>query len=117
MSAQYILSTLVLKPWNFFSDINITYLGFQGCILTVDYAKHVNSWDSLGLTYCNTVPCFNLKFISLFLHFGFNRLQAIYVALYNLICRSGSGKKGYFRWKEDICGFIEKHWATLLPRK
>lgn len=23
----------------------------------------------------------------------------------------------YFRWKEDICGFIERHWDDLIPQK
>ncbi|XP_013015318.1 cysteine-rich protein 2-binding protein isoform X2 [Cavia porcellus] len=35
------------------------------------------------------------------------------LAMYNLSLE-GSGRQGYFRWKEDICAFIEKHWAFLL---
>lgn len=38
-----------------------------------------------------------------------NWLQVVYLALYNLIC-GGSGRKGYFRWKDDLCQFIEQHW-------
>ena len=38
-----------------------------------------------------------------------NWLQVVYLALYNLICR-GSGRKGYFRWKDDLCQFIEQNW-------
>ncbi|KAK7930320.1 hypothetical protein WMY93_006715 [Mugilogobius chulae] len=26
----------------------------------------------------------------------------------------GSGRQGYFRWKEDICAFIGRHWTFLL---
>ncbi|XP_074642134.1 cysteine-rich protein 2-binding protein-like isoform X2 [Tubulanus polymorphus] len=40
-------------------------------------------------------------------------LQAISLALYNLHLTS-TGKCGYYRWKEQICGFIEKHWSLLF---
>ncbi|XP_004635656.2 cysteine-rich protein 2-binding protein isoform X1 [Octodon degus] len=39
--------------------------------------------------------------------------QVVMLAMYNLSLE-GSGRQGYFRWKEDICAFIEKHWAFLL---
>lgn len=35
------------------------------------------------------------------------------LSLYNLQL-SGMGKYGYFRWKEHICAFIDKHWTTLF---
>ncbi|XP_028412741.1 cysteine-rich protein 2-binding protein-like [Dendronephthya gigantea] len=38
-----------------------------------------------------------------------NWLQVVYLSLYNLICR-GSGRKGYFRWRDDLCQFIEQNW-------
>ncbi|XP_048586308.1 cysteine-rich protein 2-binding protein isoform X2 [Nematostella vectensis] len=43
-------------------------------------------------------------------------MQAVYLALYNLLL-SGSGRKGYFRWKEDICQFIDRNWLLLFPYK
>ncbi|KAM9315649.1 cysteine-rich protein 2-binding protein isoform 2-T2 [Gastrophryne carolinensis] len=39
--------------------------------------------------------------------------QVVMLAMYNLSLE-GSGRQGYFRWKEDICCFIEKHWTFLL---
>ncbi|XP_018414318.1 PREDICTED: cysteine-rich protein 2-binding protein [Nanorana parkeri] len=39
--------------------------------------------------------------------------QVVMLAMYNLSLE-GSGRQGYFRWKEDICLFIEKHWNFLL---
>nr|XP_058961076.1 cysteine-rich protein 2-binding protein-like [Pocillopora verrucosa] len=43
-------------------------------------------------------------------------LQAVYLTLYNLYSTS-RGRKGYFRWREDICHFIDKHWQLLFPNK
>ncbi|CAB3978584.1 cysteine-rich 2-binding [Paramuricea clavata] len=45
-----------------------------------------------------------------------NWLQVVYLALYNLICR-GSGRKGYFRWKDDLCQFIEQNWNIFHADK
>uniref|UniRef100_UPI00358F1E8F cysteine-rich protein 2-binding protein isoform X2 n=1 Tax=Myxine glutinosa TaxID=7769 RepID=UPI00358F1E8F len=39
--------------------------------------------------------------------------QIVMLAMYNLSLES-SGRQGYFRWKEDICAFIDKHWTFLL---
>ena len=33
--------------------------------------------------------------------------------MYNLSLE-GTGRQGYFRWKEDICAFIGRHWTFLL---
>ena len=41
-----------------------------------------------------------------------NWLQVVYLALYNLIC-GGSGRRGYFRWKDDLCQFIDANWTTF----
>ncbi|XP_043839241.1 cysteine-rich protein 2-binding protein isoform X3 [Dromiciops gliroides] len=38
------------------------------------------------------------------------------LAMYNLSLE-GTGRQGYFRWKEDICAFIEKHWTFLLGNR
>ncbi|XP_041356685.1 cysteine-rich protein 2-binding protein-like [Gigantopelta aegis] len=40
-------------------------------------------------------------------------MQVVMLALYNLQL-SSSGKFGYFRWKEHICAFIDKHWSLLF---
>lgn len=40
-------------------------------------------------------------------------LQVVILALYNLPL-SSSGKNGFFRWKEHICTFIDKHWLTFF---
>ena len=45
-----------------------------------------------------------------------NWLQVVYLSLYNLICR-GSGRKGYFRWKDDLCQFIEQNWNNFHADK
>ena len=29
--------------------------------------------------------------------------------------KEGGEKKEYFRWNEDICGFIRTHWNKLMP--
>lgn len=42
--------------------------------------------------------------------------QVVVLAMYNLSLE-GSGRQGYFRWKEDICAFIEKHWTFLLGNR
>lgn len=46
-------------------------------------------------------------------HFLF---QVVMLAMYNLSLE-GTGRQGYFRWKEDICAFIEKHWTFLLGNR
>ncbi|XP_078354545.1 cysteine-rich protein 2-binding protein-like isoform X2 [Oculina patagonica] len=43
-------------------------------------------------------------------------LQAVYLSLYNLY-NTSRGRKGYFRWREDICHFIERNWLVLFPKK
>lgn len=40
-------------------------------------------------------------------------LQVVTLALFNLHL-SGNGKLGYFRWKEHICAYIDKHWLLLF---
>ncbi|XP_053567969.1 cysteine-rich protein 2-binding protein isoform X2 [Bombina bombina] len=42
--------------------------------------------------------------------------QVVMLAMYNLSLE-GTGRQGYFRWKEDICCFIEKHWTFLLGNR
>ncbi|XP_038659746.1 cysteine-rich protein 2-binding protein isoform X2 [Scyliorhinus canicula] len=42
--------------------------------------------------------------------------QVVMLAMYNLSLE-GTGRQGYFRWKEDICAFIDKHWAFLLGNR
>ncbi|XP_014774519.1 cysteine-rich protein 2-binding protein [Octopus bimaculoides] len=47
------------------------------------------------------------------------KLQWIHVvslALYNLQF-SGTGKMGYYRWKDHICAFIDKHWKFLFGNR
>uniref|UniRef100_A0A8C7GUN0 Cysteine-rich protein 2-binding protein n=1 Tax=Oncorhynchus kisutch TaxID=8019 RepID=A0A8C7GUN0_ONCKI len=39
--------------------------------------------------------------------------QVVMLAMYNLSLE-GMGRQGYFRWKEDICAFIGRHWTFLL---
>ncbi|XP_059425658.1 cysteine-rich protein 2-binding protein-like isoform X2 [Carassius carassius] len=39
--------------------------------------------------------------------------QVVMLAMYNLSLE-GTGRQGYFRWKEDICAFISRHWNFLL---
>lgn len=39
--------------------------------------------------------------------------QVVMLAMYNLSLE-GTGRQGYFRWKEDICAFISRHWTFLL---
>lgn len=46
----------------------------------------------------------------------------IHLVLYHLQhCSGGNGggtkQQTFFRWKEDICGFIERHWDDLIPQK
>ena len=36
------------------------------------------------------------------------------LTLYNLQKKGTTGKSGYFRWKEHICAFIDKHWNTFF---
>ncbi|KAJ8305911.1 hypothetical protein KUTeg_016456 [Tegillarca granosa] len=40
--------------------------------------------------------------------------QVVLLALYNLQLSGGVGKFGYYRWKEHICAFIDKHWTSLF---
>ncbi|KAJ8039777.1 Cysteine-rich protein 2-binding protein [Holothuria leucospilota] len=39
--------------------------------------------------------------------------QVVVLALYNLGQRK-SGRKGFFRWKEDVCEFISSFWSVLF---
>nr|CAB3234101.1 cysteine-rich protein 2-binding protein [Phallusia mammillata] len=39
--------------------------------------------------------------------------QVVMLALYNL-SQTSLGKQGYFKWKEDICVFIDNHWDVLF---
>ncbi|XP_014662373.1 PREDICTED: cysteine-rich protein 2-binding protein-like [Priapulus caudatus] len=41
-------------------------------------------------------------------------LQAIWLSLYNLQLSGVTGRQGYFRWKENICAFIERNWNLLF---
>ena len=41
------------------------------------------------------------------------RLPVVILTLYNLHLSSG-GKLGYFRGKDHICPFIEKHWEEFF---
>uniref|UniRef100_H2Z2D3 Zinc finger PHD-type domain-containing protein n=1 Tax=Ciona savignyi TaxID=51511 RepID=H2Z2D3_CIOSA len=40
-------------------------------------------------------------------------LQVVSLALYNL-AQTSMGKQGYFKWKEDICLFIDTHWESFF---
>ena len=40
--------------------------------------------------------------------------QLIHLALYNLTVNE-TGRQGYFRWKDDICRFIDHNWLHLMP--
>ncbi|KAL8604699.1 hypothetical protein ACOMHN_017658 [Nucella lapillus] len=43
--------------------------------------------------------------------------EILILCLYNLQL-GGGGKRGYFRWKEHICAFVDKHWILLFgPHK
>lgn len=42
--------------------------------------------------------------------------QVVMLAMYNLSLE-GTGRQGYFRWKEDICAFIGRHWSFLLANR
>lgn len=42
-----------------------------------------------------------------------SHMQVVMLAMYNLSLE-GTGRQGYFRWKEDICAFIGRHWNFLL---
>ena len=39
--------------------------------------------------------------------------QAVTLSLYNLT-QSSLGKQGFFKWKEDICDFIDRHWDSFF---
>ena len=41
---------------------------------------------------------------------------AAHLVLYHLHSTAPAGKR-YFRWKEDVCDFIDKSWLGLLPGK
>jgi hypothetical protein len=44
------------------------------------------------------------------------RVSLIQLSMYHTYRTSGSTQT-YFRWKEDICNFIETHWDFLTPGK
>ncbi|CAN8010503.1 unnamed protein product [Ixodes pacificus] len=41
-------------------------------------------------------------------------IQVIMLTLYNLHMTGANGKLGYFRWREHICSFIDKHWTSFF---
>ncbi|KAH7935505.1 hypothetical protein HPB52_009392 [Rhipicephalus sanguineus] len=44
-------------------------------------------------------------------------IQVIMLTLYNLHVSGTNGKLGYFRWREHICNFIDKHWTTFFGER
>lgn len=58
--------------------------------------------DPLGLEHCFRP---NLQWVHI-----------IHLALYNLTVAEG-GRKGFFRWNDDICGFIQQNWSRLMPQR
>uniref|UniRef100_F6RU68 N-acetyltransferase domain-containing protein n=1 Tax=Ciona intestinalis TaxID=7719 RepID=F6RU68_CIOIN len=40
-------------------------------------------------------------------------IQVVSLSLYNL-AQTSMGKQGFFKWKEDICLFIDKHWDSFF---
>lgn len=40
--------------------------------------------------------------------------QVIMLTLYNLHVTGVTGKLGYFRWREHICNFIDRHWTIFF---
>ncbi len=45
------------------------------------------------------------------------RVYVTHLALYNLIMNGRGGKRGFYRWNEDICGFIRSNWNVLMPHR
>jgi len=45
------------------------------------------------------------------------RVYVTHLALYNLIMNGRGGKRGFYRWNEDICGFIRSNWSVLMPHR
>jgi len=45
-----------------------------------------------------------------------NWVQIIHLVLYNLSVTE-TGRRGYFRWKEEICTFIDHHWNMIMPER
>ena len=43
-------------------------------------------------------------------------VQVIHLVLYVLTVKE-NGRQGFFRWKDEICCFINQHWNSLLPGK
>ncbi|KAF9366435.1 hypothetical protein BGX34_002710 [Mortierella sp. NVP85] len=43
------------------------------------------------------------------------RVILVHLVLYNLM--ESHPEQNYFRWKEEICKFIDDYWAYLLPDK
>lgn len=41
-------------------------------------------------------------------------IQVVMLTLYNLHVTGSNGKLGYFRWREHICNFIDRHWMTFF---
>ncbi|XP_077498944.1 ada2a-containing complex component 2 [Amblyomma americanum] len=41
-------------------------------------------------------------------------IQVVMLTLYNLHVTGSNGKLGYFRWREHICNFIDRHWTTFF---
>ena len=40
-----------------------------------------------------------------------------HLALYNLIMNGCDGRRGFYHWNEDICGFIRSNWNALMPHR
>lgn len=48
--------------------------------------------------------------------FSCYRVYVTHLVLYNLMIQEG-GRHGFFRWNEDICGFIQANWMRLMPHR
>lgn len=56
--------------------------------------------DPVGLEQCSRP---NLQWV-----------HVIHLALYNLMVQQ-EGRRGFFRWNDDICNFLQAHWQDLMP--
>ncbi|XP_057289590.1 cysteine-rich protein 2-binding protein-like [Hydractinia symbiolongicarpus] len=89
----------------------------SGCGLYVHLAcTNCNKTSRLKGDYLFQFQCKMCNFdkIDAISRMKLNWVQIIHLALYNLTILE-NGRQGFFRWKEEICTFIEQNWMNLMP--
>ena len=92
---------LLHKLLKYFLDL--LYITHRASI--VECSVHKNNFTRMPV-------CIYFIFVAIVL-----RVYVTHLALYNLIMNGCGGRRGFYNWNEDICGFIHSNWNALMPHR